>query len=445
MAGSTPALRLCLGLCLVAAALAGCRSEASRPPKARDVVLVVVDALRADHLSLQGYDRPTSPALERLGKDAVVFTRASAPATWCVPAQASLLTGRWPSYHGAERVGPGDPGRAQPLDADATTLAEILAGAGFATAAFVGNGAEVSPAYGFARGFAEFEAGAELARGSDLAGRVAQWLAAHPEPAFVLASIADPSEPYEPPAELARRFAVGGDEAFGSSPRELLAATGRLTPEAIAHFTARYDGEVAAADQAIGEIVDALRGLGRYEDALVVVTGDHGELLGEHGLFGHGRPPFEPEVHVPLIVKYPGARRGGERVERRVSTIGVFATILDTARAASPRRVQARPLDDLQPVWLEDIDPRGQRFRVGYDGPDWKVIGTSGPRGEVSCLFDLLADPGELRPNCDGASPSPLRLALASFTRRERPAHSRPELVAAGEAGTGAAGTRAAN
>ena len=135
------------------------------------------------------------------------------------------------------------------------------------------------------------------------------------------------------------------------------------------------------------------------------MTSDHGEFLGEHGLAGHGQAPFEPQVHVPLIVKYPGSWRGGEVVESRVSTIGVFATILRSLGLPLPEHTDSRPLDEEQSVWVEDVDSSGNRIRVGYDG-SLKLAVTTTEKGTFSWLYDLTSDPEEKSPVRDGSGAS---------------------------------------
>jgi arylsulfatase A-like enzyme len=402
------------------AALLGCRSGGT-DARPRDIVLVVFDALRADRLALLGAPRTAAPHADRLGDDAVVYERATSPATWCVPAQASLLTGRWPSYHGAERVGAGP--AAQPIDPAAPTLAELLRPRVKRSAAFVGLRDELLPRYGFARGFDEFRAEPELGAAGELGRAAVRWLEQNPEPAFLLVAL---------PAPRVR-------DGWGVGPQAAADA---------AAGAARYDEDVAAADDALGSIVAALKAQGRYDDALVVVTSDHGLLLGEHALTGAGHAPFEPEIRVPLLVKYPHGRRAAERVPRRVSTLGVFATVLAETGVALPAGAQSRELDELHPVWVEDLDASGRRMRAGYDGPDIKLIAVSDRTNELACSFDLSTDPGEARGAC-APDAAPLRVAMGSFSRRPRPSNRGALGLAAdgsvARAGRAEAPARAAN
>ena len=199
-------------LALLAAFLCG-GCVPAHPPGPPDVVLIVIDTLRADHLALYGYEHATSPHLERLAADGVTYLRAISPGTWTVPAHGSLFTGRWPSYHGAERVA-GQRMLAYPLNPDVPTLAELLHAGGYATAAFVGNGTYVAPPFGFARGFTTFEHEG-LESPPTVARRVDEWLAGQPRPLFLFLNLLDPHEPYEPPAPLDTRFATKQPE-FGT-------------------------------------------------------------------------------------------------------------------------------------------------------------------------------------------------------------------------------------
>ena len=419
--------RRALVLLLCVAAVAGCRGRPRAEPPF-DVVVVALDGVLADRVSLFGNTRSTAPNLEALARESVTYARAVSPATWCVPAVASIATGLWPSWHGAERVARAADGSgtsvARAIDEEATTLAEILAREGFRTAAFVGNGDELRPGLGFARGFSHFDASPGLARGDVLAARMADWLARHSERSFVFASLADAGDPER-----------DGDADEVGSPPGATGRSRRSSPEEISRREIAHDERVAAADRALGRVVDALRGVGRWEHSLVVVVGDHGVLLGEHGMVGRGRPPFEPEVRVPLLVKLPAGRRGGEWVERRVSTLGVFATVLDAVGVAPPPGVHSRPLDDLHPVWVEEIDRDGRRMRAGYDGLHAKVLVLDDGGTSVACAIDLLHDPGEARPDCKPGAAGPLDLAMRWFGERVRPARAEgavPDPAAAG-------------
>jgi membrane-anchored protein YejM (alkaline phosphatase superfamily) len=407
-------------IAVVAIAVGAC---VARPPsRPADVVLIVIDTLRADHVSLYGYPRRTAPALEAFARDAVTYDDAISPGTWTVPSHAAIFTGRWPSFAGAERVA-GDHNLAMPINDAAPTLAELLSRSQFHTAAFVANTAYVARALGFARGFDEF-ADWNLSTANRLERAFRLWLPTRNDRVFVFMNILDPHEPYDPPGAYKRLF-PGRVRSYGTIMTDLVDRGTPVTPELQAHFVSQYDGEVAFTDHVLGEIFDDLKRAHRYDSALVIVTSDHGELLGEHGVAGHGGAPYEPLVHVPLIVKLPGNARAGERVARRVSTLGIFQTILSTVGVAAPPGTQSQALDTEHAVWVEDVSAAGERVRVGYEGP-LKLVTVTSDTGVRTALYDLGADATEERPAKDGNGAAGLRTAVASFAAVDRPVNTAP-------------------
>ena len=206
----------------------------ARPPsRPADVVLIVIDTLRADHVSLYGYPRRTAPALEAFARDAVTYDDAISPGTWTVPSHAAVFTGRWPSFAGAERV-PGDHNLAMPINDAAPTLAELLSRSQFHTAAFVANSAYVARALGFARGFDEF-ADWNLSTANRVEHAFRLWLPPRNDRLFVFMNILDPHEPYDPPGAYKRRF-PGRVRRYGTVMTELVNGGTPVTPELQAHF-----------------------------------------------------------------------------------------------------------------------------------------------------------------------------------------------------------------
>lgn len=411
----------------------GCEKKPATGPS--DVILLVVDTLRAQNLSLYGYSRETSPHLETFSRDAVVFENAITPGTWTVPAHASLLTGRWPSFHGAERV-PGDRILALPISPEVPTLAEILLRDGWRTGGFVANSTYLSHLFGFERGFQRYIDDYGFVRADEITEQAGDWLASEPGKAFLFVNILDPHEPFEPKPPFDTRF-PGRDPAYGTMFGKLLYEEHRsLTPEMLAHFVSQYDGEIAFTDEALGRFFDRLRKLGRYDSALIFVTADHGELLGERGLVGHGIEPLEPLIRVPLLVKYPGNRGGGTRVQRRVSTMSFFATVFQTLGLSPPTGMQAFPVDQPHDVYVEDIDSIGRRVRVAYDGARKLVIAT-GPDGKTfTSVYDLERDPNEEKSEPASDSIVTLRATLDAFAALPRPVNvaERPTIDAEREA-----------
>jgi arylsulfatase A-like enzyme len=409
------------------------------PPPAGtpDVILVSLDTTRADHLSTYGYGRETSPHLTALAADALLFTQARSPAGWTLPGHASMLTGLYPSRHGAHLAGGWLPGQsidgrrnvAHPLASDRVTLAEALRDRGYSTAAFVANFSYLYRDYGLAQGFGRYEdAPGLLLRVRPPAVRVVRafapafcvkpyrtaheinaaalgWLDRAPagRPAFVFLNYMEPHQPWmaEPPFD---RWVWELPNARALTQRDLYThEQKRFGPDETAFIVASYDGQVAAMDAALGELVAGLKARGRYENALVIVTADHGEMLGEHDTVGHmGRMLYEPLVHVPLVVKFPGPDRPRGRDARPVQLVDVAPTALRHAGAPAIPGIQGQVLPDVTRPSMaeEDINPflvtaygpaYDRAIRVFYDGTH-KLMTTS--RGET-LLFDLSRDPGE--------------------------------------------------
>ncbi len=425
----------CALLALLALVVAGCETRTrAESGKAPDVVLIVIDALRADRVrDALAAGGAALPHLARLAEDGVVYERATSPGTWCVPAHASLLTGRWPSFHGAERHARGEALVVQPIDAEAATLAEVLRARGLRTAAFLPGRDDLAAANGFDRGFADFVNDPALAVPTHMADAVAHWLDTQSGPVFAFVSLATLRDASLPAEDGVVRRVARADvtNAIGRS--------GVLSAEVRGQMVAEYDGGLASVDQAVGDLLAALQADGRYAGALVVVTADHGELLGEHGLAGHGWPPFEGALHVPLVVKYPQGRDAGKHVDRRVSTLGIFATAIEATGARLPKGVQARPLDDHHPVWAEDVDRRGRRVRAGYDGLSKKIIRVTSGDVDVACMYDMYTDWGEQKPDCNSSDREPLSRAMASFSKKPRPGVPESGLAQAGDGTAGAA------
>lgn len=320
-----------IALGLLALSLAGC----SAGPAPRSVVLVVIDTLRSDHLSLNGYPRPTSPGLDRIAAEGVAFEHCLAPGAWTKPNTVSLLSGLDPIRHGAHRE--------RKIPDDLQLLSETLRDAGYDTAAFSGN-PYVSERYRFDRGFATFYDGGAGKRvwdypdASVLLDAARGWLARPRErPVFLYLHLMNVHGPYRAPEPYRRRFLDGtdGDESFEFQDELWWAIikaednpAPRPTPGQRADLLARYDGAIAYTDELLTAFLDELRAEAGLADALLVVTSDHGEELLDHGNLGHRKTLYHEVVDVPLIVR-DGVSRGGRRVRTPVGLIDVAATILD--------------------------------------------------------------------------------------------------------------------
>jgi len=373
-------------LAILAAACGGCDRAppggGGAPADTRDwlpagtpIVLVSIDTLRADHLPAYGYRQVATPAIDALRRDGVLFARAYAPVPLTFPSHASLLTGLLPGEHGVrDNTG-------YTLDAKGLPyLPRQLRAAGYATGAAV-SALVLARGTGLAEGFDVYEdsftwqAGTLLGQvqrpGGETLAAVRPWLRARGTgPFFLFLHLYEPHSPYAPPEPYASRY-----------PRP-------------------YDGEIAAADAIVGELVAELRAIGAYDRALVLLLSDHGEGLGDHGEQEHGILLYREALQVPLVLKLPGARAAGATVETPVQLLDVPPTLLPLARAtADPRQhgvsLVARIAGDttVRAVYSETLYPRihfgWSELTSVVDGP-WHFI--QGPDPE---LYDLVADPAE--------------------------------------------------
>lgn len=390
----------------------GCGS-AEPETKPSDVVIIVLDTTRADHLSLYGYNRPVSPNLEKLALDAVVYERAWTTASWTLPSHASLLTGQYPTAHGAHMtpLTDDDSNGKNPahLRESATTVAELLGERGYRTAAFAGAG-WLSPEFGLLQGYEVRDAeNNRTLPGVAISNRALAWMSKleDDEPMHLLLNYFDAHWPYDPKPPY-DKFAKGkehirvptlGDMFNGKSP----------TPEQMLKMLDLYDGEILYMDQHVGRVLDALREEGRYDDAMIVVIADHGELFGEHGSSGHGGWLWEELVRVPLIVKYPGGKGGGTRESAMVSTVDVLSWIGAELDLPLPDDVDGVPVGDRSIVLAQEF-PNGLLLKLGGDNISqslvagiewpWKLISHKSGKNE---LFRIGDDPLEAKKVEDAA------------------------------------------
>jgi arylsulfatase A-like enzyme len=289
----------------------------------RTVVVISMDTTRWDVISAYGAPALNSPSFAGLARDGVVFEDAYTPVPSTLPAHTSLLTGKDPLAHGVF-----DNGRYRLADRH-RTLAEVLRARGFATAAFV-SAQVLAARFGLARGFDRYDddvpPGAVIGerRGDATTARAVEWLERHAgERTFLFLHLFDPHAPYAAP------------EPFASEIRKAYA---KYPP-----FLQDYVGEVAFADHCVGRLVAALKRLGVYDNAVVVVTADHGESHGEHGENTHGFFVYTSTVRVPLVVRAPGVP-AGRRVRGAVAITDVPTTVAALVGAAFDGDVQGRDL-----------------------------------------------------------------------------------------------------
>ena len=278
-------------------------------PTETNILLIVVDTLRADHTSPYGYARETSPRMRELSSRGVTFERCVTQRTNTTPAMATMMTGLYPPTVGVVDAG-------DVLSESHTTLGEILQERGFRTAAFCANGM-TGPRYNLDQGIERFELilPDEQIESRAINQEALSWLEEQgSEPFFLWLHYKDPHWPYELPESHAGLFADDG---------------GASTPSEVESEIANYDAEIFYNDESLGQIFDTLQRLDLWDDTLVILTADHGESLGEHDYYySHGAYCYEPTAHVPLIMAHP---RFGEprRVEATIGLVDLLPTLLE--------------------------------------------------------------------------------------------------------------------
>jgi arylsulfatase A-like enzyme len=395
------------------------------------VLIYLVDTLRADRLGIYGHSAPTSPRLDALAAEALVFEDAWGQASWTRPATASILTGLHPSRHGADREDTA-------LAPEQLTLAERLGAAGYRTGAFVANHL-VGGRFGFDQGFDTWNGGDRGLYGAparQLGERALQWLDAGQGPFLLYVHTMEPHSPYDPPAEAMAPFELPDYEGDRDTRALLrLGQLGELSPEGLRFLEARYAGEIRANDDAFGQLLDGLASRGLLDSTVVVFISDHGEELLDHGGTEHAKTLYQELVRIPLLIRLPGGERRSGRIAEPVQQIDLLPSLLALAGLEVPPDLPGR---DLSASWLGDASSTRpapllfaeERFTVTdklavRNGPLKLILNNDGPElwraGTHVELYDLAADPGE-RHNLAATRPIAeafLRQELERFRRQQ--------------------------
>ncbi|MBN2056180.1 sulfatase [bacterium] len=429
---------MCLLPPLLLAGCAGFQERLDHAPASTpaSVILLVLDTMRADHLSLYGHQPRTSPHLEALATESTLFTRAMSPSSWTLPGHASLFTGLYPFEHRAHTVATG-PGithpredrittNVRPLAENYLTLAEWLRGKGYDTAGVVANTVFMTPKYGLSQGFDHYDVGQDRVEGIN--ARVLRWLDGHtataPDtPFFLFVNYMDTHRPYNTkpvPGLFDHDVPRNSGRTLGQLYNAVMPQPEVMPDDLIELANEQYDTAAANLDAGLGVLFDALRQRAVFENVLLIVTADHGEYLGEHCLVEHSKDVYQEALWVPLIIKAPGQRRA-MREDQLISLVHLPNIILSLTgndetspfpyhwpeQAIFAENHFAR-LKDLRAQWGNRFDRR--RFVIFEDR--WKFIHSTDERHE---LYDLCADPMDTvdlmaaRPAIAGAMDANLR------------------------------------
>ena len=456
-------LRLYLLVITLHLTLPGYASATEQPGP--NVVLVVVNALRADHLQCYGYGRTTTPTLDRLADSSLLFTRAFSQSGYTMPSMMTLFTSLYPDSHMVY-----DAFKDRLDDGEIRTMAELLAQNNYRTGWFAMLGlGHLAPEAGFTRGFAD-----QVHLGDQLEGRhkLFEWIKSRDgRPFFAAVHVRHTHRPYITWPRYRQSFLPRGEEPLFVDPddfkgavyraiisgleakgggleglvadadrkREVELFNGQYRPGKLERLVemvesgrrylighlqteefyrrarnlgdrgrekmvAMYDATILATDQELLKpLLALLREEGVYENTLLIVTSDHGDSFGEHGLFGPSPKLYENLVHVPLLIKLPGVEHGGQRIPVPVGGVDILPTVLDVAGIRAPRYLQGQSLVAL----LKRGGKSQQRevFGASRDyaymrAADWKLLAKrengAWSEGEAN-LYDLASDPGESR------------------------------------------------
>jgi arylsulfatase A-like enzyme len=413
-----------------------------------NIILIVLDTVRADHLPLYAYQRDTTPHLQQFAAEATTFTNATSTSNMSLASHASYFTGVYPTEHGAHFDPPAHP-YGKPLDEKFATLAEILGAHGYATFGVVSNYANVSRGLGLGRGFNAFDDAAPIPlldwrrrpflrnavrralmccfstgefeteyRGAEditnLGLKDLESASRQGRPLFLFLNYMDAHWPLIPPAPFDTLF-PGKDDRITTERQydlqaDVLALRRGVSDREKQHLISQYDGGIAYMDREVARLLGRLKQMGSYDNSLIIITSDHGEALGERELLGHLAEVYQDEVHVPLLIKFPHTTER-KSVSTLVSGVDLMPTALNAAGIAPPDGLRGRDLRNLQTnqtrtvisetfpsQWYLDLHPtRFHRVeRAIFSGEDKLISSTAGKRE----LYDLHRDPNEVHNLC---------------------------------------------
>lgn len=418
--------------------LIGCSGTPKTSEKVKpNVLLIVLDTLRADHLGAYGYSRNTSPNLDKFARENTLFKYAVTAAPWTPPSISAILSGLYPSSH--QMMPPNNRDKARDgsyrLKGNVNLISEILKGWGYKTG-YVSPNPWITEEFGFNQGFDDFkylyrERAELISKGAlELLDQWQKPVLEHEndkqKPFFLVVHYLDPHDPYDPPGAYKQMFS-GQPEGVDF-----------VYPEKTLRSLNLYDGEISYLDSELGKLFAALKSRGIYDELNIIIVSDHGEQFKEHGDQRHGYKVHNEEAHVVLMLK-SGRKEDRHRVvNKTVSTIDIYPTIVDLVGLESPSHYQgvsllkdnqiaarAGVLTEIRRVYdqksFTNIDGKKIVFDIPLnegDSPEAILSKWDAPR--TVGIYDGIADPLEQHPLDDNSLATSLRAGLVSVWKRAR-------------------------
>jgi len=375
-----------------------------------NLLIIIIDTLRADHVGSYGYYRDTTPNIDALAVNGTLFENAYSQISATVPSHAAIMTSVYPWKLGVFN-------NQMTLKDDATTLAEILQGKGYATGAVIGNGTLVSE-HGLAQGCAFYDDAMPVKEPNrehyqktpeQTSKSAIQWLKKqkHGQPFFLWINYMDPHGPYTPAPPYNSRFKPVDrgrkiEKSASNLERYRIPLYQVLDGQNdVDYYISQYDGEIRMTDEWIGTLIQGLKDLGFFENTIVVVLSDHGESLGEHGwYFCHGNLASQEQIRIPLIMRYPKSIPKNNRIAQPVESIDIMPTLLDLLGLPKPETVDGKTLlpmmikEKAQMVTIYSTSALldGKKITTAVMRGEWKMIRSEDGKEE---LFNLMQDPNE--------------------------------------------------
>jgi len=312
-----------------------------------DIILIIIDTLRADHLGCYGYKRPITPNIDALAGDGIRFATCISQAPWTIPSIMSIMTSMYPSVNGVKDV-------KSRLDPMRSTLAEAMKEGGYRTAGLVSH-TFVDRRFGFADGFERYDDKGAIHKGAGVTTNLATSMIddLRGDDFFFFVHYFDPHFPYDPPAPYDTLFTTAGREKktiTWKDMKQYAHINNPLPPRELERLIGLYDGEINYTDAMVGKFIGHLKKIGIYDRSTILLTADHGEEFKDHGSMGHTRTLYDELIHVPLIIKLPHSEKAGTVIRDQVRSLDIAPTLLHLAGADIPGEFQGV---DLSPFWTK--------------------------------------------------------------------------------------------